>query len=164
MVRLRSQLQEQHPTEVVNACVTACISRSNLSPVAIQKRAIALGKLAEDEQSFSAIRTTLKRLMGLGKKASSSEYNPKIFNSDAETTLHTAFIAATAKVNTALEAELIEEALTALIALKPAVDQLFESVMVMDQDVAVRNNRLSFLKSIADAFMQIADFTALSSD
>ncbi|MBM75807.1 MAG: glycine--tRNA ligase subunit beta [Proteobacteria bacterium] len=164
LVRLRSQLQEKHPTEIVNACMTACVARSVFNPVAIQKRSVALSKLAEDEQNFLTIRTTLKRLMGLGRKATSSEYSPDVFTSPAETKLHEAFLQTSTKVDEALKAGLVDEALNALVTLKPAVDDLFESVMVMDEDLKVRNNRLSFLKSIADAFMQIADFTALSSD
>ena len=52
--------------------------------------------------------------------------------------------------------------LAELSSLKGPVDQLFEDVMVMDDDLEVRHNRLGLLRSVADAFRQIADFTRLS--
>jgi glycyl-tRNA synthetase beta subunit len=42
------------------------------------------------------------------------------------------------------------------------VDALFDSVMVMDENLEIRHNRLSLLRAIANDFKQIADFTILS--
>ena len=43
-----------------------------------------------------------------------------------------------------------------LIKLKPSIDNLFDSVMVMDSDLNIRNNRLSLLRSISSRFLNIA--------
>ena len=52
-------------------------------------------------------------------------------------------------------------ALTVLAELRPAVDAFFDNVMVMDDDLAVRNNRLALLKQLHDLFIGIADISVL---
>ncbi len=53
------------------------------------------------------------------------------------------------------------EALTALAALRPAIDGFFDSVMVMAEDPALRANRLALLKSIQGLFLHAADLSRL---
>ena len=57
-----------------------------------------------------------------------------------------------------------EEALQLLHEFAPDVDQYFDSVMVMAEDETIRVNRLGFLRSIADSFTDIADFTQLHTE
>lgn len=52
-------------------------------------------------------------------------------------------------------------ALTVLSGLRPAVDAFFDNVMVMDEDLAVRNNRLALLKQLHGLFIGIADISLL---
>lgn len=52
-------------------------------------------------------------------------------------------------------------ALTVLAELRPAVDAFFDNVMVMDEDAAVRNNRLALLKQLHGLFIGIADIALL---
>ena len=52
-------------------------------------------------------------------------------------------------------------ALTVLAELRPAVDAFFDNVMVMDDDLAVRNNRLALLKQLHDLCIGIADISVL---
>jgi glycyl-tRNA synthetase beta chain len=52
-------------------------------------------------------------------------------------------------------------ALALLAGLKDSVDGFFESVMVMDEDLAVRTNRLSLLSQLISLFGQIADISEL---
>ncbi|MBK8181025.1 MAG: hypothetical protein IPK67_19490 [Planctomycetes bacterium] len=44
------------------------------------------------------------------------------------------------------------------------MDDLFTQVMVMSEDLAVRERRLALLKAVADAFRAVADFTHLSAE
>jgi glycyl-tRNA synthetase beta chain len=54
-----------------------------------------------------------------------------------------------------------QDALTRLAALRPAVDTFFDGVMVMADDLAVRNNRLALLSRLQAVFLQIADLSRL---
>jgi glycyl-tRNA synthetase beta chain len=53
------------------------------------------------------------------------------------------------------------KALQLIAGLKPYVDDFFDNVMVMHEDEAVRNRRLSLLKVIADELTKLADFSKL---
>ncbi|MCC6194578.1 MAG: glycine--tRNA ligase subunit beta [Burkholderiales bacterium] len=55
-----------------------------------------------------------------------------------------------------------EGALRALAAAKPAVDRYFDDVMVMDDDPAVRANRLAFLRGVAHTMNRVADIGKLA--
>ena len=54
-----------------------------------------------------------------------------------------------------------QEALEALAKLRPAVDQFFEQVMVIDPDGQVRQSRLHLLATIVQKFSGIADFSEI---
>lgn len=53
------------------------------------------------------------------------------------------------------------EKLAALAELQPVVDQYFEDVLVMDEDEAVRANRLATIKSMRELFLRVADVSML---
>jgi glycyl-tRNA synthetase beta chain len=53
------------------------------------------------------------------------------------------------------------QALQQLAALRPAVDAFFDNVMVMDEDAALRANRLALLNTLRERFVGIADLSRL---
>ena len=54
------------------------------------------------------------------------------------------------------------EALASLAKLRPAVDTFFDDVLVMDEDEALRNNRLRLLHDLRHLFLQAADISELA--
>jgi glycyl-tRNA synthetase beta chain len=54
-------------------------------------------------------------------------------------------------------------ALRVLATAKPAVDRYFDDVMVMDDDPAIRANRLALLRGVADTMNRVADISKLAS-
>jgi len=54
-------------------------------------------------------------------------------------------------------------ALKQLAALKEPVDAFFDSVMVMADDAALRDNRLALLQSLGNLFLRVADLSRLQS-
>ena len=54
-------------------------------------------------------------------------------------------------------------ALEQLAALQPEVDAFFDGVMVMADDLGVRNNRLALLLQLRQMFLEIADIGLLQS-
>ncbi len=54
-------------------------------------------------------------------------------------------------------------ALKQLAALKEPVDAFFDSVMVMTEDSALRDNRLALLQSLRNLFLRVADLSRLQS-
>ncbi len=53
------------------------------------------------------------------------------------------------------------EALTALAGCRAEVDAFFDEVMVMTDELTIRNNRLALLKSLGDLMNQVADISKL---
>ena len=54
-----------------------------------------------------------------------------------------------------------EAALLSLAELREPVDQFFDDVMVMADDVALKNNRLALLNSLRGLFLRVADLSVL---
>ena len=52
-------------------------------------------------------------------------------------------------------------ALDAFATLKPLVDNLFDNVMVMDKDEAIKENRLGILKQIYSTMLTICDLSKI---
>jgi glycyl-tRNA synthetase beta chain len=121
----------------------------------------AMRQLSQSE-NFSDMRATFKRVMGLTKEHTSTAITGVVWVHPTEEALAEQFSTVHAEVQLFVEAQQFSEALSCLSTLKEPIDALFDAVMVMDEDLTIRSNRLSLLKTIADAFRQFADFTILS--
>lgn len=159
IARLRAQLQEAAATEYVDAVLAS----GDHDPVALARRLSALVALSRTD-GFGALKSTFKRVLGLTREVQEAGYDPDALTEPAEQALHVALLSASVDAE-AFAAELdYGAALSALAALKAPVDALFDQVMVMANDPAVRARRLGLLKAVADAFRQVADFTHLSAE
>lgn len=56
------------------------------------------------------------------------------------------------------------QVLANLASIRPSVDAFFDAVMVMVDDEALRNNRLSLLQQLRDLFSEVADISLLASN
>jgi len=65
------------------------------------------------------------------------------------------------KVLSAMSLGDYDQALDALVRLKPAIDAFFTAVMVNAEDPDIRSNRLSLLKEVDDFFNSFADFSQI---
>ena len=98
------------------------------------------------------------RVGNLAKKAETTEINSELFTLDAEKVLHGAFAAIKVAADELIDKKDFLGALDVLKKLSTPIDSFFDSVMVMDENLAVRTNRLALLKSIDDLLGKIADF------
>lgn len=137
--------------------VDAVLATSGMDLVYDALRVRALGKLAEDG-SFAPIRITFKRATGLVKAHAFSSYETALFSSPVEWALHNALIGLPDDGGD------VARMLEALAGLRPQVDQFFDGVLVMCEDLALRNNRLGLLKAVTERFSRLADFSRLSSE
>jgi glycyl-tRNA synthetase beta subunit len=64
-----------------------------------------------------------------------------------------------------LEADGTEGSVPGFVAtladIEPVISRFFDNVLVMDEDLALRQNRLALLQNIADLATGIADFSQL---
>ena len=98
------------------------------------------------------------RVGNLAKKAESLEMDAELFTLDAEKVLYKAFEAIKVVAGELIDKKDFLGALDALKKLSTPIDSFFDSVMVMDENLAVRQNRLALLKSIDELLARIADF------
>ena len=98
------------------------------------------------------------RVSNLAKKAESDELNAELFTLDAEKILHGAFAAIKVAADELVAKKDFLGALDVLKKISTPIDSFFDSVMVMDEDLTVRRNRLALLKAIDGLTGKIADF------
>jgi glycyl-tRNA synthetase beta chain len=88
--------------------------------------------------------------------------DPALFREEAEKSLFAAVNQAERQAAQAIQNEDFSVAMRALSALREPVDSFFERVLVNDEDVAIRANRLALLARIRAATGQVADFSKIA--
>jgi glycyl-tRNA synthetase beta chain len=101
------------------------------------------------------------RVGNLAKNAVSDVIDPTLFATDAEKALHEAYLAASRDIEAMKAARNYASVLKVMASLTGPIDAFFGQVMVMVEDVAVRNNRLALLKAITGLAAGIADLSKI---
>jgi len=121
------------------------------------------------QPDFEPLAVTFKRVVNLIKKsdlkdadAQPTKVDKHLFEHDSERALFEAFSKAEKRVSASINQDLFSRALLDIAALRTPVDDFFEGVMVMTEDLKIRRNRLSLLGKIANLFGNIADFSKIS--
>lgn len=156
--RLAVLLQNDYPQDVVAAVLAKQPDRLNDLPAKLQ--AVAQFKALPEAAALAAAN---KRVQNLLKKADGElgAVNVALLAQDEEKALFEATSALQPRVATALAQQDFVTALSALATIKPQVDAFFDGVMVMADDVAVKQNRLSLLNVLADLMNAVADIAKL---
>lgn len=101
------------------------------------------------------------RVSNLAKKAESAAVDENLIKLDAEQKLYQAFNAVKVVAGELIAKNDFNGALDALKKLSAPIDGFFDAVMVMDENLEIRKNRLALLKAIDKLFAEIADFSKL---
>ena len=101
------------------------------------------------------------RVGNLAKKSDSDKINPELIKLEAEQVLYRAFEAVKVVAEELTEKKDFIGALDALKKLSTPIDSFFDSVMVMDENPDIRQNRLALLKSVDNLLSKVADFGKL---
>jgi len=116
------------------------------------------------QESGLSLAATNKRIGNILRKADFELRNTideELFIFDEERTLFTDLIATEQILSPLLEAKAYDHCLDHLALLRPAVDAFFDQVMVMDENPALRENRLALLARLKSQFDQVADLSVL---
>ncbi|MBR0260551.1 MAG: glycine--tRNA ligase subunit beta [Selenomonadaceae bacterium] len=124
---------------------------------AVTLKAAAVEQFLKTPDSTKNVQSFV-RVGNLAKKAESTELNAELFTLDAEKVLYGAFAAIKVATDELVDKKDFFGALDVLKKLSTPIDSFFDSVMVMDEDLTIRKNRLALLKSIDNLFAKIADF------
>lgn len=127
------------------------------------KKKIAALAAIRSEDAFSVLAASFKRIRNIIKDNTAITIDNSLFNEEAESALAKSFNAVDAAVQPLLMEGDYERALSAMLALESPVDAFFDSVMVMDDDPAIRQNRLNLLTAISALFLKVGDISKMQS-
>lgn len=123
-------------------------------------RAVELNNWLDKDELVEML-TAFNRVSTLAQKSESDKVNKDLLKEEAETNLYKAFTNTKEKVNELLNDKKYSEALDAFASLRPSIDAMFDSVMIMDKDEDIKNNRLGLLKQIYDTMLSICDLSKI---
>ncbi len=112
-------------------------------------------------EDFDDFIVAYTRVHNISSKYDSREYHVELFE-EKEKSLFTAYIETKPKVEEALEHLNYDEAFEYLKLLKPTIDDYFEKVFVMATREDLRRNRLGFLKTLDELFLNFGSLSLLS--
>lgn len=142
--------------------IDAVLSAGIQEPVELINRVSALeAARSEQPEVFEDLATAYARANNLCDSKLGTEVDEDLL-SEVEQALVRAVCQAESNVASALENNNYAAALSELAALRKPIDLFFENTMVMDEDQALRENRLRLLNSFVAVFANVADFALLS--
>ncbi|MHC1746436.1 MAG: glycine--tRNA ligase subunit beta [Negativicutes bacterium] len=140
--------------------VDAVMSAGSDDPLDTWQRAAAMSSEAGQQATEKAVRA-FTRAGNLAKNCTAEKIEPSLFAVEAEHALYNAYCAANASIHARLASHDYVAILQDMAELAAPIDLFFTSVMVMVEDVDVRNNRLALLKAITNLAVQTADFSKI---
>lgn len=142
--------------------IDAVLSAGVQEPVELINRVSALeAARSEQPEVFEDLATAYARANNLCDSELGTEIEKNLL-SDVEQALVSAVDRAECNVAASLESNNYAAALAELASLRKPIDLFFESTMVMDEDQALRENRLRLLNGFVAVFANVADFALLS--
>ncbi len=131
-------------------------------PAAFLGRVAALERARRTQREvFEDLATAYARASHLADATLGMDVDESLLG-DAEQALLSAVDAGSAKVQDAIRNGDLDGAIAALARLREPIDRFFDDVLVMDEDEAVRNNRLRLLNRFESAFADVANIGALA--
>ncbi len=125
-----------------------------------KERIAALARF-KNHPDFQSLAVGFKRAANIVKEGVDTAVDPTLFTDPAEGELCDAFAGVKSSVEEKVAAHAYLDALTQIATLRAPIDTFFQKVMVMDENLQVRANRLALLTGIARLVGGIADFGRL---
>ena len=132
-------------------------------PLAALARLKALDE-ARESGMLAGLYTAFERCHNLSRGRPTGEVSEALFDAPVEAEVFGVLKDAEPRVADALDRLDYRAAVESLESLREPVDRLFDEVLIMAEDDAVRTNRLSLLSRIDALFIRVADFSRLTWD
>jgi glycyl-tRNA synthetase beta chain len=113
------------------------------------------------EPAFTVLAASYKRIRNIIKDNRQVSVSSELFEHKAEGGLYSLFLEVSGEMEKCIVANNYLMALRAMLKMKEPVDTFFDEVMVMAEDMAVRQNRLNLLTALGDLILQIGDISKL---
>ena len=158
--RLRAYFGDQGVPATVFAAVQA---RNPRRPHDFSRRIQAVNAFRALPES-EGLAAANKRIQNILRQVDTDvpvNFDDTLFVDDSEWNLAAKLVGLGPRVREMLKAGDYTGAMTTLARLREAIDEFFEAVKVMDDNVKVKNNRLALLNTISDLFLATADISRL---
>lgn len=158
--RLRGYYQDQG----INVAIVEAVAALKPSqPLDFDRRvkAVAAFRQLTAAESLAAANKRISNILKKVEGALPQTVDAGLLQLDAEKALAATVQAQQDKVLPLFAAGEYEAALLSLAALREPVDKFFDDVMVMADDIALKNNRLALLNRLRGLFLQVADLSVL---
>lgn len=139
--------------------VEAAINGSNFDITNMMESAFVIDGHKLHEPFKPAIENVSRSINLVKKAADIAEINPALFEEDTEQALYDAVIS----LQNQWTYKPCEEKFRAIVhTLAPAIEAFFDNVMVMAEDLAVRDNRIALLSEVVALTSVMADFSLIN--
>ena len=161
--RLRAYFADRSiPTDVFNAVLATEPTRP--LDFADRVRAVEAFRTLPEAASLAAANKRIRNILRQAERRTIDvprEVDASLLVEDAERNLRNALDRIEPRTRSMLDAGEYTGALASLAGLRDDVDRFFDTVTVMDDDEALRGNRLALLARIGALFMETADISLL---
>ena len=160
---IKGRMEQMARDAKISADVVAAVSAGTVTvPSDYFALAQALqGARSSDPETFENLATAYARASHLADAALGTDVDASLMG-DAETALMMAADTAAEEVEIARKDKDFDALIAALAALRGPIDRFFDDVLVMDDDQALRENRLKLLNRFESVFADVANIGALA--
>ena len=155
---IKGRMEQMARDEKVSADTVSAVAAGTVTvPASFFELAHALEDArSNDREAFDNLATAYARAAHLADASLGVDVDAALMG-DAELALLEAVDGSRASLDEALSAKDFASVIAALAALREPIDAFFDDVMVMDDDMALRENRLRLLNRFTSVFAGIAD-------
>ncbi|MCP3873541.1 MAG: glycine--tRNA ligase subunit beta, partial [Desulfobacteraceae bacterium] len=116
----------------------------------------------KNEEAFGVLASSFKRIRNIVKDNSSTDVDETLFQEKAEESLFSLFKDVSEQMQKLITQKNYLKALEVLLKMKEPIDTFFDEVMVMAEDIDVRQNRLNLLTAMGERVLQIGDISKMN--
>ncbi|WP_299494004.1 glycine--tRNA ligase subunit beta [uncultured Shewanella sp.] len=160
MARFRAWYQDKGINVDV---ILSVLARRPTKPADFDSRiqAVTHFRALEEAASLAAANKRVSNILAKVEGELPSSINTSLLNEAAEIALAKQLAALQPQLAPLFASGDYQQALSLLAALRDSVDTFFEDVMVMSDDIALKNNRLALLTQLRNEFLHAADISLL---
>lgn len=161
--RLRSEYEDNAGQPFTPQQIEAVLSLRPSRPLDFDRRirAVKLFSALPEAESLAAANKRIANILKKSGAAVVDTINTSLLQEPAEKKLHLEIEQLAPHIEPLCNSGRYEEALSKLAGLRGAVDEFFDKVLVMDENEAIKKNRLALLQRLHQAFTRIADIACL---
>ena len=138
-----------------------CVMSTGLDSIVDIRAKVSAFSDLKKQPYFEPLAIAFRRVVSILTEEATGEVDPGLLNESAEKKLFEAYMKVRDPVLQHIQNKEFDQALEKIAEIKPAVDGFFDEVMVMVEDVALRDNRLHLLHQISGLFSGLADFSRI---